>query len=370
MKKIIINVDGMHCAACSATVERALNKIEGVDSCSVNLTGANALVNYEEDKVTAERIFEAISNAGFTPSFPENISKSEKREKAEKDEKNAKTRVIFSIIFAIPLFYISMGHMLGAPVPELINPSVNPSLFATVQMILAITVMISGFDIFKNAFKALIHGNLNMDTLVSLGSLSSFFYSVYSLIMIINGDTAYLHHLYFESAGMILTFILIGRYLESLSKKKTNSAVESLMDLSPSTALLILDDKTKEVTTDSLKTGDTVAVKSGMTIPVDGVVSYGNCSVDESMLTGESVPVDKTIGSSVSGGTINRNGYIEFIVTADVTQSAPARIAEYVSQSQSTKAPVANLANKIASVFVPAVIVIALVSSVLCMISG
>lgn len=370
MKKVIINIDGMHCAACSATVERALNKIEGIDTCSVNLTGANALVIFDEEKVNEEKLFEAISNAGFSPSYPENITKSEKREKAEKDEKIAKIRVIFSITFAVPLFYISMGHMLGAPVPEIINPTVNPFLFAVIQMILAIIVMFSGFDVFKNAFRALVHGNLNMDTLVSMGSLSSFLYSVYSLIKILNGETSYIHNLYFESAGMILTFILIGRYLESLSKKKTNSAVEALMDLSPSTAILVFDGKTKEVTTESLKAGDRVAVKSGMTIPVDGIVSYGNCSADESMLTGESIPVEKKRGSSVSGGTINRSGYIEFTVTADVSQSAPARIAEYVSQAQSTKAPVADLANKVAAVFVPTVILIALTASALWMVSG
>ncbi len=370
MKKIIVNVDGMHCAACSSTVERALNKIEGVDSCSVNLTGANALINFDEDKVSLDRIFDAISNSGFTPSLPEHTTKSEKREKAEKDEKHAKMRLAFSVIFALPLFYISMGHMLGAPVPKFIDPAFNPSAFAIAQMILSIFVMISGYDIFKNAFKALFHGNLNMDTLVSMGSLSSFVYSVYSMIMIIKGDNSHLHHLYFESAGMILTFILIGRYLESLSKKKTNSAVEGLMDLSPSTALLIVDGKEKEVSTDTLNIGDTVAVKSGMTVPVDGVVIKGNCSVDESMLTGESMPVDKMVGCSVSGGTINKNGYIEFTVSADVSQSAPARIAEYVSQAQSTKAPVANLANKIASVFVPVVIIIALAAAALWLISG
>ncbi len=370
MNKIILNVDGMHCAACSAAVERAVNKLEGVDSCSVNLTGANALISFDEEKVNIDRIIEAINNAGFEGSIPENKSKTEKREKAENDEKKAKRRLIFSVIFAVSLFYVSMGHMFGAPIPSVIDPANNAVTFALTQLILAVLVMISGYDIYKNALKAAIHKNVNMDTLISMGSLASFFYSIYSLTEIINGKTEFIHQLYFESAGLILTFILIGRYLESASKKKTNSAVEKLMDLSPSTAFLVVGDTEKEVSTDSLKAGDIVAVKSGMTVPVDGVVISGRCSVDESMLTGESLPVDKIEGSEVFGGTLNNNGYIRFRVTAELTESAPAKIADYVSQAQSTKAPIANLANKIASVFVPAVIGIALLSAAIWMIAG
>ncbi len=370
MKKSLINIGGMHCAACSATVERALNKIEGIESCSVNLTGGNALISFDEEKVTLDSIFSAVNNAGFTASLPENNSKSDNREKTENDERKAKLRLFISVLFAVPLFYVSMGHMLGAPLPKAIDPSENPTLYSIIQMILSLLVMFSGFDIFKNAFKAAFHRNLNMDSLVSMGSLASFVYSVYSTVMIIKGETAYIHQLYFESAGMILTFILIGRYLESVSKRKTNSAVESLMDLSPSTAFLIVNGKEKEVSTDTLLEGDTVAVKPGMTIPVDGIITKGNCSVDESMLTGESMPVDKIIGNEVSGGTINKNGYIEFKVTADISHSAPARIAEYVSQAQSTKAPVANLANKIAGVFVPVVIITALISAGLWLLTG
>ncbi len=370
MIKIILNVDGMHCAACSAAVERAVNKLEGIESCSVNLTGGNALISFDENVVSTDKMIEAINNAGFSASIPENKTKSEKKEKSEKEEKYAKRRLIFSVIFAVPLFYISMGHMFGAPLPKFIDPAFNASAYAFAQLILAVFVMLSGFDIYKNAIKAAVHKNVNMDTLISMGSLASFFYSIYSLTEIISGDTSYIHQLYFESAGLILTFILIGRYLESASKKKTNSAVEKLMDLSPSTALLVTGGEEKEVSTDSLKAGDIVAVKSGMTVPVDGIVISGNCSADESMLTGESMPVDKSEGSEVFGGTLNTNGYIRFRVTAEVNDSAPARIADYVSQAQSTKAPIANLANKIASVFVPVVIGIAFVSAILWLLSG
>ncbi|MBR2869252.1 MAG: heavy metal translocating P-type ATPase [Clostridia bacterium] len=370
MTKILLNVEGMHCAACSASVERAVNKTEGVDSCSVNLTGANALVSFDETVVTIDEIIRSVSNAGFTASIHENKTKSEKKNQAEADEKYAKARLIFSVIFAIPLFYISMGHMFGAPLPSIISPDKFPINFSLIQMILAVMIMISGWDIFHNAFKAGVHKNVNMDTLVSMGSLASFAYSIYSLTMVFKGHSEYIHQLYFESSGLILTFILIGRYLESLSKKKTNSAVEKLMDLSPDTALLIINGTEKEVATESLRIGDIIAVKSGMTVPVDGIIISGNCVIDESMLTGESLPVEKHEESPVYGGTIIHNGYITVKVTAEILESAPAKIAEYVSLAQSTKAPIANLANKIASVFVPVVISIALISSLLWIISG
>lgn len=370
MIKILINVDGMHCAACSAAVERAVNKIEGVDEVSVNLTGGNALVSFDENKTRVDEIITAINNAGFSGSIPESNSKSEKREKAEKDTSKAKKMLIFSIIFALPLFYISMGHMFGAPLPKIIDPEFNAFNYGLAQLVLSVIIMLSGFDIYRNAAVAAIHRNVNMDTLISIGSMASFIYSVYSLCMIYKGSNDHIHQLYFESAGMIITFILIGRFLETSSKRKTNSAVEKLMDLSPSTALLIIDDKEKEVSTDNLKKGDIVAVKSGMTVPVDGVVVSGSCTVDESMLTGESLPVDKSVYSEIYGGTLNKNGYIRFRVTADINDSAPAKIADYVNRAQATKAPIANLANKIASVFVPAVIGIAVIAALLWILSG
>lgn len=370
MIKVLINIDGMHCAACSAAVERAVSKIEGVDEVSVNLTAGNALVSFDEAKAGVDEVITAVNNAGFVGSLPTENSKTEKREKTEKDTLKAKKVLVFSIIFALPLFYISMGHMFGAPLPKIIDPSYNPFNYGLIQLVLSVIVMFSGFDIYKNAAVAAIHRNLNMDTLISIGSLASFLYSIYSLIMIFNGSNEHIHQLYFESAGMIITFILIGRFLESSSKRKTNSAVEKLMDLSPSTALLIVDGREKEVSTDSLKSGDTVAVKSGMTVPVDGVVVSGNCTIDESMLTGESLPVDKSEGAEIFGGTLNTNGYIVFRVTAEVNDSAPAKIAEYVNKAQATKAPIANLANKIASVFVPVVICIATLAALLWIISG
>lgn len=370
MTKILINVDGMHCAACSAAVEKAVKKIEGVDEVSVNLTAGNALVDFDETKTEINDIITAVNNAGFVGSLPENNSKSEKQEKAEKDTAKAKKMLIFSIIFALPLFYISMGHMFGAPLPQFIDPEYNAFNYGLIQLVLSVLVMFSGFDIYKNAFKAALHRNVNMDTLISIGSIASFVYSIYSLVMISKGSAEHIHQLYFESAGMIITFILIGRFLESASKRKTNSAVEKLIDLSPATALKIVDGAEKEVSTDSLKAGDIIAVKSGMTIPVDGVVVSGNCTVDESMLTGESLPVEKNENSEVFGGTLNTNGYILFSVTAEVGDSAPAKIAEYVNRAQSTKAPIANLANKIASVFVPCVMIIATLAAVLWLISG
>lgn len=370
MSKIVLNIEGMHCAACSAAVEKSICKLQGIDSVSVNLTAGNALIYFDEKSVSSDEMIEAINNAGFSGSLPENKERKEIQEKSEKDTKRAKHRLIFSIIFAAPLFYISMGHMLGAPLPEIINPGSNPLGYAVSQLIFCIPVLLSGSEIFKNAVKAAIHKNVNMDTLISMGSAVSFIYSIYSLIKISCGDLTYIHQLYFESAGLILTFILIGRYLETSSKKKTNSAVEKLLDLSPETALLVVDGVEKEVASSTLKTGDIVAVKSGMTIPVDGKIINGHCTTDESMLTGESLPVDKKTGDEVFGGTINTNGYIQFKVTADISSSAPAKIAEYVSLAQTTKAPIANLANKVASIFVPAVIAIAVLAAIIWLIAG
>ena len=310
MNKIVLNIEGMHCAACSAAVEKSVGKLEGVDSVSVNLTAGNALIYFDDSIIGPDKMIDAINNAGFIGSVPQVKERIEIKQKAEKDTLKAKKRLIFSIIFAVPLFYVSMGHMLGAPLPGFIDPAFSPSAYAIAQFVLCIPVLISGYDIFKNAVKAAFHKNVNMDTLISMGSAVSFAYSIYSLIMVLGGNSEYIHQLYFESAGLILTFILIGRYLESSSKKKTNSAVEKLLDLSPDTAILIVDGNEKEVPSSTLKAGDKVAVKSGMTIPVDGKIINGYCSADESMLTGESMPVEKYPGNDVYGGTININGYI------------------------------------------------------------
>lgn len=370
MIKTVLKVDGMHCAACSATVERAINKLEGVDFCSVNLAGGNALVSFDDSVVSIEQIIASARNAGFTAYINENNNKSENIKKAEKQEKFAKIRLILSAVFAIPLFYISMGHMIGLPLPDAVSPAINPQAFVLIQFFLALCVMVSGSDIYCNALDAAIHKRVNMDTLISMGSLAAFIYSVYSMINVFLGRNEYVHHLYFESAGMILTFILIGRYLESASKRKTNSAVEKLIDLSPSTAILVENGNEKTVQTETLRKGDVVAVKSGMSIPVDGVIISGNCTVDESMLTGESLPVEKSGGNQIYGGTVNKNGYILYEVTSVLKESAPARIADYVSQAQSTKAPIAKLADKIASFFVPMVIGIALLSLILWLVAG
>ncbi len=370
MNKIILNIDGMHCAACSAAVEKSVGKLKGVDSVGVNLTAGNALISFDENTVSVDELIQAVNNAGFIGSVPEVKERAEIKNKTEKDTRKAKKRLIFSVIFAVPLFYISMGHMFGAPLPTFIDPAFKPSAYALAQLLFCIPVLISGFEIFKNAAKAGFHKSVNMDTLIALGSVASFGYSIYSLMKILNGNSEYVHQLYFESAGLILTFILIGRYLESSSKKKTNNAVEKLLDLSPETAFLIIDGKETEVASSSLIVGDVVSVKSGMIIPVDGKIINGHCVADESMLTGESLPVEKNCGDNVFGGTINTNGYIEFVVTADMASSSPAKIAEYVSLAQTTKAPIANLANKIASVFVPIVICIAVLSGLIWILAG
>lgn len=383
-------VEGMSCAACSSAVERVTRKLEGVDRSDVNLTTNRMTIYYDETKVTPEIIMAKVKKAGFgikpflqeekneleftegqENTVNESTSKSSKISAQEKERKTLnehKKNLISASIFTALLLYVSMGQMLvdNLPIPLFMDMDKYPTNFALTQLILTIPVMWFGRKFFIVGFKALFNKNPNMDSLVAIGSASSFVYSVVMTYMI-PMNTHHVHHLYYESAATVITLIMFGKYLEANSKLKTKGAIYKLMELSPDVALL--EDGT-EVSTKNLKIGDVVVVKPGAKIPLDGIVIRGESGVNEAMITGESIPVDKTIGSSVIGGSININGVLYVEITKESEDTTLAKIIKFVEDAQGKKAPISKLADKVAGIFVPAVIIIALVSSIVWAILG
>lgn len=366
MKKF--NVTGMSCAACSSRVEKAVSKVEGVQSCSVSLLTNSMGV---EGSASEESIIAAVEKAGYGAS----VAGAEKKQSAETDQLKDKDtpvlmhRLIASVGFLVVLMYISMGHMMwGWPLPAFFAD--NHIAMGLAQLLLCVIIMVINQKFFINGFKGLIHRSPNMDTLVALGSGASFVYSVYALFAMtdaqVKGNTelvmSYMHEFYFESAAMILTLITVGKMLEAHSKGKTTNALKALLNLAPKKATLLIDGKETEVTVDKVKKGDVFVVRPGESIPVDAEITDGSTAVDESALTGESIPVDKTVGDSVSAGTINKSGFIKCSATAVGEDTALSQIIKMVSDAAATKAPVAKIADKVSGVFVPAVIVIALIT--------
>ena len=359
------DVSGMSCAACSARVEKAVNAVSGVDSCAVSLLTNSMGV---EGSASAEEIIKAVENAGYGATL-----KNEKKENKKSDDlKDTETpkilgRLIASVVFLIPLMYISMGHMMwGSPLPSLLAKS--HIAMGLAQMILSAIVMVINQRFFISGFKGIIHRAPNMDTLVALGSGASFVYSVAVLFkMTASGEMG---DFYFESAAMILTLITVGKLLEAKSKGKTTNALKSLMKLAPKTATVIRNGEEKTVSVDEIQVGEIFIVKSGDNIPIDGVITEGECSVDEAALTGESIPDDKEIGSAVYAGTTNLNGYIKCRATKTGENTALAQIIRTVEEASATKAPIAKIADKVSAVFVPVVIAIAAVTLVVWLITG
>ena len=361
-------VTGMSCAACSARVERAVSSLEGVDSCSVNLLTGDMTVTGD---VGREDVTKAVTDAGY------GITESRKESKKEEKKTDGATRALIlrlvaSVGLTLILMYFSMGHMVGIYGPVSHSPIAN----ASIQMILALSVMIINRRFFINGFKGVIHGAPNMDTLVSLGSLASFGYSLAMLIVMIR-DIAhgidgmpYLHELYFESAAMILALITLGKMLESHAKGKTTSALEGLISLKGKYATLIVDGKEKVVSVDDVKVGDVFVVKPGESIPTDGEIISGSSAIDESMLTGESIPRDALIGANVYGGSINKSGFITVKATKVGEGTVLAGIIKMVEEASGSKAPIAKVADKVSAVFVPSVLVISLLTFAGWMISG
>ncbi|MDO5388763.1 MAG: heavy metal translocating P-type ATPase [Clostridia bacterium] len=369
------NVTGMSCAACSARVEKAVSKVEGVTSCSVSLLTNSMGV---EGTASKEAIIKAVVDAGYGASL-KNDTKSSEKESALEDKETPlmKKRLIWSLIFLIVLMYFSMGHMMwGWPLPSLFND--NHVAMGLVQLLLTIAVMIINGKFFISGFKGLIHKAPNMDTLVALGSGAAFVYSTYALFAMTEAQVkggseaamVYMHEFYFESAAMILTLITVGKMLEARSKGKTTDALKGLMKLAPKTAVIFKNGKEETIPVEQLKKGDIFVVRPGESIPADGIVTEGASAVNEATLTGESIPVDKSIGDSVSSATINISGFIRCEATRVGEDTTLSQIIKMVSDASATKAPIAKIADKVSGVFVPVVISIAVITIIVWLLLG
>ena len=361
--KMTLRIGGMHCAACSRAVERALKKTEGVESAAVNIATEKAVLVFDDKKLKYKDIVNAIVKAGYQV-----VGKEEDiLEKKAKEIKEQKIRLIISAIFSIPLFYISMSPMIKfvkLPLPEILSHHSNPQIFSIVALILCIPVMVSGYKFYTLGFPALFRGAPNMDSLVAIGTTASFVYSVYSSILSFIGLNPHGDNLYYESAAVIITLVQFGKYLEARSKGKTGEAIKKLMGLQPKTARIIENGEEKEIKIEDLKVGNILIVRPGEKIPVDGEIIEGYSSVDESMLTGESIPIEKNIGDKVVGASINKTGTFKFKATKVGDDTALAQIIKLVEDAQGSKAPISHIADVVSSYFVPAVISIALISGI------
>ncbi|MCY6356178.1 heavy metal translocating P-type ATPase [Clostridium sp. ZS2-4] len=364
-----LKIEGMTCAACSRAVERASKKIDGVSEANVNLATEKLNITYEPSKVKVSDIKKAIEKAGYK-ALDEEITIDKDKEEKEQHIKEMWRRFIISAIFTVPLLIITMGHMAGLKLPDIIHPKVNPLNFALIQLILVTPVMIAGHKFFTVGFKTLIKRNPNMDSLIAIGSSASFLYGLFAIYQISIGKVHYTHDLYFESAATILTLITLGKYLETVTKGKTSEAIKKLMGLAPKTATIIRNGKEDVISIDEVEVGDIVLVKPGEKIPVDGEVVEGITSVDESMLTGESIPVEKVKGDNVIGASINKNGSIKYRATKVGKDTALAQIIKLVEEAQGSKAPIAKMADIISGYFVPIVITLSIISSLAWRISG
>lgn len=356
-------VKGMTCASCANRIEKVVNKMDGVYEAVVNLALEDMNVKYDKRKVSVEDIEKVVKNAGYEAIEIKDATKSDHKKDAQEKVKKARNRFIWAVVFAIPLLLIAMGPMLGLKLPGVINPDISPFNYAFIQLILALIIAFIGKDFFIHGFKNLFHLSPNMDTLIALGSSAAILYGIYALVKIYQGDIHFAHHLYFESAGMIVAFISLGKFLEAITKGKTSDAISKLMGLAPKTATIIVDGKEKVVGIDDVRVNDIILVKPGEKLPVDGEVVEGTTSVDESMLTGESIPVEKNPGDQVFGASLNKNGMFKYKATKVGKDTVLSKIINLVEDAQGTKAPIAKLADVISGYFVPVVIIIAVLSA-------
>ena len=355
-------VTGMTCAACAAHVEKAANSLDGVDSAAVNLMLGTLVCSYDADKVTPQAIISAVEASGYGAA-PADEAKRDIRREQEASARAMGRRLLWSVVCLVPLFYLSMGHMMGLPVPAFMHR--QPLAAALVQLVLCVPILILNRAYFTVGFSRLFKGAPNMDSLVALGAAAGLVYSLIEMGLLAAGQVTGMPDLYFESAGMILTLVTVGKYLEERSKGKTTGAITALLALAPDVAVVRRSGTEVTVATDQIKAGETVIVRQGGRIPVDGTVVKGSGSVDESALTGESMPVEKTAGSKAVSATVLTSGYLEMTadrVGADTTLS---QIIQLMEQAASTKAPISRLADKISAVFVPAVISIAVAAALL-----
>jgi Cu+-exporting ATPase len=374
-KHVNIKIAGMTCSTCVNTIEKSLSSTKGVNSVSVNYATETASVSYDPALMNLDKIHNVIKNAGYEPitSVSENQYDADK-ERKEKEMKTLWKKFLVSGVFSVPLLYLAMGHMLGFYIPEFISGDTNPLNFGLIQLILVIPPVIAGYKFYTVGFKALIKRHPNMDSLIALGTSAAILYGIYAVIMIATGDETtaakFVNDLYFETAGVIITLILLGKYLESIAKGRTSEAIKKLMGLSPKTAIIIVDGKQVEVDIEQVQVGDIVLVKPGQKVPVDGKIVKGLTAIDESMITGESLPVDKQVGDKVVGASINKTGSIEFEATKVGGDTVLAQIIKLVEDAQGSKAPIAKLADIISGYFVPIVLLIATTSALAWYLSG
>lgn len=357
-------IEGMSCASCAMTVENAVSKMPGVDKASVNL--ATEIMTVEaNDSVTPEAIAKVVDGVGYGArprgkSVEEELE--EKNEKKEAHLREMKRNLTISAIFTVPLLFIAMADMVGIPMPAFLSPMQSPVSYALIQLALVLPIIWIGRRFFVDGFKALSKGHPNMDSLVALGTSAAFLYSLYGTYHVLEGHAHFAMNLYYESAGVILTLITLGKYFEDVSKGKTSMAIQTLVGLAPKMATVLRDGQEVEVPVEEVQVGDLIRVKPGEKVPVDGVVTEGNSTVDESMLTGESIPVSKAVGDEVIGASLNKTGSFILKATKIGKDTALSQIIQLVEQAQGSKAPIAKLADKVSGVFVPIVIVLALVS--------
>lgn len=367
MKNSTFNVTGMSCASCARTVENALNKNEDIKA-SVNIATEKVNIEYDENKYNFEKIKKIVENSGY--GLVETLSEEQKMQMYEDKIKSLRNKLILAAVFAIPLMYISMGHMMGIHLPDIVNPKKNAAIYSIVQLLLTIPVVYAGRDFFIHGFKNLVRKSPTMDSLIAMGASAAIIYSLYATYMTITVDPEYHMNLYFESAGTIITLILLGKLLEARTKGQTSSAIKKLIGLQPKKAKIIENGVEKEVLIENIKVGDIIVVKPGEKIAVDGKIVSGNTSVDEAMITGESIPVSKNPGDKVIGGSINKNGSIQFEATEIGKDTVLSQIIKLVEEAQGSKAPISRMADIVAGYFVPIVIGIATVTGIIWFISG
>jgi len=353
MKKIILKIGGMSCAACSFGLEKYLKKQEGIQDVVVNLIMNHAIILFDEDKIKLEDLNRFVKEAGFESLGEDNLNGEEKEKRKEKP------RLIFVTILSLLILYISMGHMIGLPAFPFLDMHQYPIFYTLSLLGLSTIVMILEKNILKSGWLNLIHKAPNMDSLVTIGVIASYGYSIYHTILILQGKVEFVTSLYYESAAIVLFFIMIGKYIENRSKKKTKEAIQSLMKLTPATAVILENGKQKVVTIDEIQKGDIVICKPGEKIAVDGIVTKGVSHLDESFITGESLPSKKEAGKPVIAGSINYEGYIEYQAEKIGKESTISEIVRLVVETTNTKAPISRIADKISGYFVPAMLVIA-----------
>ena len=362
-KQLTYKVEGMTCASCAAAIEKGLNRMDGVENVNVNFAAETVTFNYDSDKVGTREIKAKVEKLGYKLVDPEtNVNDGHENTK-NTELSSMKRKLIWSAIFTIPVFIIAMGSMMGMKLPSWMDPNTSPMNYALILLVLTTAVFICGRQFFIVGFRSLFIGSPNMDTLIAIGASAAYLYGIFAIYKIAIGQVHYVHELYFESAATIITLVMLGKYLEAITKGKTSDAIKKLMGLAPKTATIMVNGEEKVVSIDDVRVGDLIVVKPGEKLPVDGEVIEGYTSVDESMLTGESIPVEKKAGNKVYGASINKNGRIIYKATKVGKDTVISQIVKLVKDAQGSKAPIARTADVIAGYFVPVVIVLAILSA-------